>query len=185
MDNGASSYRRFLEGDEDGLVELIREYKDGLILFLNRYVRNIHTAEELAEVTFFRLVIRKPRYVARYAFKTWLYTIGRNLALKHLKWAGRMTPVTLEELELLQSQENALEQAVLKEEGRIALHRALSALRSDYSQVLHLRFFEELPNDQIAVILKKNKRQVENLLYQAKQSLKSQLQKEGFCYEGL
>ena len=47
MDNGASSYRRFLEGDDSGIVEIIRDYKDGLILFLNRYVNNIHTAEEL------------------------------------------------------------------------------------------------------------------------------------------
>ena len=54
-----------------------------------------------------------------------------------------------------------------------------------YSQILYLKFFEDLSNAQIAVILRKNKRQVENLLYQAKQSLKSQLHKEGFCYEGL
>lgn len=32
MDNGASSYRRFHdEGDERGLAEIIREYRDGLI----------------------------------------------------------------------------------------------------------------------------------------------------------
>jgi RNA polymerase sigma-70 factor (ECF subfamily) len=30
MDNGASSYRRFLEGDDNGIVEIIRDYKDGL-----------------------------------------------------------------------------------------------------------------------------------------------------------
>ena len=185
MDNGASSYRRFLEGDDDGIVEIIRDYKDGLILFLNRYVRNIHTAEELAEDTFFRLVIKKPRFVARYSFKTWLYTIGRNLAIRHLKRAGRILLVPLEELEPARIHENALEQSYLKQEQRIILHRALSQIRSDYSQILYLKFFEDLSNAQIAVILRKNKRQVENLLYQAKQSLKSQLHKEGFCYEGL
>lgn len=32
MDNGASSYHRFRnEGDESGLAEIIREYRDGLI----------------------------------------------------------------------------------------------------------------------------------------------------------
>ena len=36
MDNGASSYRRFrLEGDECGLAEIIRDYRDGLIFYLN------------------------------------------------------------------------------------------------------------------------------------------------------
>ena len=49
MDHGASSYRRFLMGDDNGLVEIIRDYKDGLIFYLNGYVKNIHAAEELAE----------------------------------------------------------------------------------------------------------------------------------------
>ena len=51
MDNGASSYRRFLDGDDSGLAELVRDYKDGLILYLNGFVQNMHTAEELMEDT--------------------------------------------------------------------------------------------------------------------------------------
>lgn len=35
MDNGVGSYRRFLDGDEEGLAEIIRDHKDGLILFIN------------------------------------------------------------------------------------------------------------------------------------------------------
>lgn len=27
MDNGASSYRRFLDGDDKGLAEIVRDYK--------------------------------------------------------------------------------------------------------------------------------------------------------------
>ena len=49
MDNGAINYRRFLEGYDNGIVEIVEEYKDPLILYLNGYVGNIHTAEELAE----------------------------------------------------------------------------------------------------------------------------------------
>ena len=185
MDNGASSYRRFLEGDDNGIVEIIRDYKDGLILFLNRYVNNIHTAEELAEDTFFRLATRKPRFIDKYAFKTWLYTIGRNIAINHIKHLGKITNIPFEDLERIQNDEDALEQSYIKEEQRILLHKALSKIKSEYSQVLYLKFFEDLPNEQIAVVMKKNKRQIENLIYQAKQSLKSELDKEGFHYEEL
>ena len=31
MDMGASSYRRFLDGDDEAFVEIIKHYKDGLI----------------------------------------------------------------------------------------------------------------------------------------------------------
>ena len=44
MDNGASSYRRFLDGDDEGIVEIIRDYKDGLILYLNGFTQDISTA---------------------------------------------------------------------------------------------------------------------------------------------
>ena len=61
MDNGASSYRRFCnEGDDSGLVEIIVNYRDGLILYLNSFVGNIHIAEELAEDTFVLLGTKKP-----------------------------------------------------------------------------------------------------------------------------
>ena len=70
VDNGASSYRRFLEGDDNGITEIVTEYKDGLILYLNSYVNNISIAEELMEDTFFKLIIKKPMFFNRYSFKT-------------------------------------------------------------------------------------------------------------------
>ena len=49
MDNGAESYRRFLGGDKNALVEIIRDYKDGLMLFINGLTKNIFTAEEITQ----------------------------------------------------------------------------------------------------------------------------------------
>ena len=61
MDKGSLAYRRFLEGDESGLEQIIVSYKDGLILYLNTLVGDIALAEDLAEDTFVRLFTRKPR----------------------------------------------------------------------------------------------------------------------------
>lgn len=69
MDSGADSYRRFLDGDDEGLAEIVREYKDGLILYLNGYVNNLYIAEELTEDTFFRLITRKPKFSGKSTFK--------------------------------------------------------------------------------------------------------------------
>lgn len=65
MDNGASSYCRFLAGDEQGIVEIIKEYKDGLLLYLNSIVGNIYTAEEITEETFVRLVFKSRNFPAK------------------------------------------------------------------------------------------------------------------------
>lgn len=55
MDRGAASYRRFLDGDDEGFVEIVRVYNDGLILYLNSFVNNISVADELAEDAFVKL----------------------------------------------------------------------------------------------------------------------------------
>ena len=49
MDNGAFSYLRFLDGDDEGLAEIVTAYKDGLILYLRSFVSSISAAEEPAE----------------------------------------------------------------------------------------------------------------------------------------
>ena len=85
MDNGASSYRRFLDGDDKGLAEIVRNYSDGLILYLNGIVNNISVAEELMEETLYKLITKKPKFKEKYSFKTWFYTIGRNVAIDYLR----------------------------------------------------------------------------------------------------
>ena len=104
MDNGASSYRRFLEGDENGIVEIIRDYKDGLILYLNGFTLNVCIAEELMEETFVKLVVKKPKFSARYSFKTWLYTIGRNVAIDYLRRNSKSVNMTDEEMQNILSE---------------------------------------------------------------------------------
>ncbi|MDE6426799.1 MAG: sigma-70 family RNA polymerase sigma factor [Ruminococcus sp.] len=182
MDNGEISYRRFLDGDDEGMVELIRDYKDGLILYLSGITGNILLAEEIMEDTFFKLVTKKPKFSGRSSFKTWLYAIGRNSAMDSLRRRARFSDKPLEEYTDL-ADELSIEKDYLKEEQKIALHRALQKLNPDYRQVLYLVFFENFSNAETAKIMHKTRRQVENLLYRAKQSLKSELEKEGFKYE--
>ena len=185
MDNGASSYRRFLEGDENGIVEIIRDYKDGLILYLNGFTLNVCIAEELMEETFVKLVVKKPKFSARYSFKTWLYTIGRNVAIDYLRRNSKSVNMTDEEMQNILSEEESLEQSYIREEEKIVVHKAMSELNAEYRQVLYLMFFEDFSTEQIAAVMKKNKRQIGNLIYRAKMSLKSKLSKEGFVYEEL
>ena len=185
MDNGASSYRRYLSGDDNGIVEIVTAYKDGLILYLNGYVKNILLAEELTEETFFRIMVKKPVFFGLCSFKTWLYTIGRNTATDYLRRHSRESGTSAEEMENCVAEESDLERAYLREEQKLLLHRCLKKLNPDYRQVLFLVYFEGFSNEEIARILRKNQRQVRNLLYRAKQALKTELEKEGFQYEEL
>ncbi len=185
MGNGASSYRRFLNGDDGGLTLIIKDYKDALILYLNGYVNNIYVAEEIMEETFFKLAVKKPKFNERSSFKTWLYTIGRNVVIDYIRHNSIIPMSSIEDMENYIKDETNLENLYIKSERKIIVHKAMSNLRPEYGQVLWLCFFEEFSNEEAAQIMGKSKRQIENLLYRAKQSLKSLLDKEGFQYEKL
>ena len=182
MDNGASSYRRFLDGDDNGITEIVEKYKDGLILYLNGYVKNIFVAEELTEDTFFRLMIKKPKYSGKSTFKSWLYAIGRNVAVDYIRHNSKILNVPIDDVENYLI-EQSLEQSYIKEENKLVVNKALNELIPEYRNVLWLTYFEEFSNKETAIILKKTERQIKNLLYRARKALKSKLEKEGFEYD--
>ena len=185
MDIGASSYLRYLNGDDTGLTEIIRQYKDGLTLYINSYVNNIFTAEDLMEDTFFKLAAKKPRFSGKSSFKTWLYAIARNIALDYIRKNSKISGTSIDDLSNYIAEESTIEREYLIKEQEILLHRTMRKLKSEYFQVLYLVYFEGFTNEEIARIMKKNKRQIENLIYRAKGTLKSELEKEGFEYERL
>lgn len=185
MNTGEEHYRRYLKGDDGGFVELVREYKDGLVFYLKSIVHSDALAEELMEETFFKLATRRPRYTGKASFKTWLYTIARNVALDHLRKQKHIADTSLEELPHTLQSENCVEASFIKKERDILLYRALMILNPAYRQVLHLTYFQGFTNTEAAAIMKKTKRQVENLLTRARKALREQLEKEGFSYEEL
>ena len=185
MDNGACSYRRFLDGDDKGLEEIVRDYKDGLILYINGIVNNIFVAEEIMEETFFKIITKKPRYKPKYSFKTWLYTIGRNVAIDHLRHSKKLQDTPFDDLENYIRDEDDLERNYIVEERKIIVHRALKKLNTSYRQVLWLLYFDGLSVSEASNVMRKNGRQMKNLVYRAKSALRSELEKEGFVYEEL
>ncbi len=182
MDNGESSYRRFLAGDDEGLHEIICTYRAGLILYVNSFVQNIHTAEDLTEDTFAEIAINCPKFSAKSSFKTWLYAIARNITSKYLRKHAKLSVVPLESQEYL-ADEESLESNYIKTEQKHMVHQALHRLKLEYRQVLYLIYFEGFTNAEAALIMKKTSRQIETLLYNAKKALKSELERSGFDYE--
>ena len=188
MDNGASSYRRFLDGDDSGLVEIIRDYKDGLILYLNSIIPNGILAEELCEDTFVRLAVKKPRFGGRSTFKTFLYAIGRRVAADHLRKNRGKETVSLEALAEggfdLPAEENVAA-AYLRDETHRAVHRALGRLTDSHREVLWLVYFEELSVKEAAGVMGKSTHAAESLIHRARLSMRAELEKEGITHENI
>lgn len=184
MDHGADSYRRFLDGDDGGLAEIIRDYNEGLTLYINSFVNDLSAADELSEDTFVKLGIRKPRFSGRSGFRTWLYAIGRNVALDHLRRNARRRTVPLEHC-AEQAGAELPETQYLRQEQQRQVHQAMARLKSEYRQVLWLTYFEQFSAKEAAAVMKKSVHSVENLVSRARQALRAELDREGYVYEKL
>ena len=179
MDHGAESYRRFLAGDEAGLVEIVRMYADGLVFFVLPILGGAAAAEDIAEETFARLCLKKPAYQDTASFKTWLYTVARNLALDERRKRAR-TPVSLEDAAMaLPDPADTPEEVCIRAEQRRAVQRALNTLKPEYAQVLTLTYVEGLSNRQTAKIMRKSVHAVEILNSRARRALREALEQEG------
>ncbi|WP_303805828.1 RNA polymerase sigma factor [Ruminococcus flavefaciens] len=184
MDNGASSYRRFLDGDRNSFTELVREYWDGLTLYLSGFTNSITEAEEFAEEVFLKLYAERPPFSGKSSFKTWLYAIGRNTVLNMLRKRRKIREASLDGFYDVSDKED-IERNHIHDENKKLLYGAIEDLHSDYRQVLYLVYFENFGVAETAEIMHKSERQVYNLLYRAKAALKKTLEKEGFEYEEL
>ncbi len=184
MDDSLWSYQRFLDGDAEGLTSIIRNHRDGLMLYLNGFVENLSVAEDLTEDTFLKLVLKKPRFSARSSFKTWLYAIGRNLALDYMR-RNKRASVPLDCCPEVIDESMALELGYIQKEEHRILNRVIKTLKPEYRQVLWLIYFEGFTCGQAGKIMKKSPRNMQTLVWRARNALKNKLIEEGFEYEDL
>ena len=101
----------FRAGDDSALSDLYRRWAGPLLRFLERMVKERATAEELLQESFIRVHQAKDRYEPEARFSTWLFRIGRNLALNELDLARRKKPHFATDLE--KSDEDARPQLTL------------------------------------------------------------------------
>jgi RNA polymerase sigma-70 factor (ECF subfamily) len=185
MDMGAICYQRYLSGDDSGLEELVLMYNDSLIFYINGFINNVSVSEDVAADTFVELITKKNRFTNKYLFKTWLFRIARNNAIDYLRKQSRRRTKMLTECERELSDNETLESTVLQNEQNRQLHNAMKNMSNDYRDVLHLIYFESMSYDDASAVLGKNNKQIKNLVYRAKQALKTTLDKDGFEYEDI
>ena len=179
MDNGAGSYRRFLEGDESAFDDIMKELFFGLVFFVNRYVRDVHAAEDIAMDIFTELIVHPRRYNFKVSLKTYLFMLGKSRALDYIKHRKVIDFAELSEADGLSADEKGLEDAVIQSEEKRKIHEAIKTLPQDMQAVVHLIYFEDMSYEEAARILSKNRKQVDNLLYRAKGQLRIILSEDG------
>jgi RNA polymerase sigma-70 factor (ECF subfamily) len=142
------------QGDQRAFGDLVLRYERRLIRVILRFVRDPDLAEDLAQETFLRVYERMDQFDPSRRFGPWLFRIGVNLTLDHLRrrkrrvWAALFTD---------KGRERYPDPAVPDPRTRIDLHQEvwsiIDKLPEKYRTVLVLRDMENFSTSEIAAIL--------------------------------
>ncbi|MDR2686994.1 MAG: RNA polymerase sigma factor [Oscillospiraceae bacterium] len=177
------AYEAFCAGDESGFDQLMREFQQSLVCFLLGYVHSPEAAEDLAEDTFVELLLHKGRFRGQSSFKTFLFSVARHKAIDHLRREKRRPAVPLDDVTERGDDAMGPEELVLAGEQGAEIARAIRAIPQEYQEVLRLLYLERLSYEEIAPLMRKSRKQIDNLAYRARQALKISLGREAIWIE--
>lgn len=171
-------YGRFLaERREEDFRELMERHRESLILFLYGYVHSMEDAEDLMIDAFAEAAAGPTFFYGRSSFKTWLFSIGKNLARMRLRKARRAAALPDEPAD---GTAEPPELGILRDERNRQLYQALRQLNEEYRQILILLYFEQMSRDEAARVMGKSKKQVYHLAERSRKALKEELHRMGF-----
>ncbi|GAB3041335.1 RNA polymerase sigma factor [Oleiagrimonas citrea] len=154
-DNDHALMQAYVAGDAEAFRILYERHRGGLYRFILYRVDTRHTADELFQETWSRVIASRERYRPKAQFRTWLYQIAHNLVID--SYRRKRPQASGEENERILRMQVAdegeqPEQALSTFEQRRRLQRALEHLPDEQRTVFLLRMEKGLGLEEIATI---------------------------------
>ncbi|HEV2483749.1 MAG TPA: RNA polymerase sigma factor [Puia sp.] len=141
-------------GDLDKMALLFQRYHRPLYGFLFHMTRHREASEDLLQNVFYRMLRSRHTFTGDGEFKTWMYSIARNVVKDHVK-KSRREPDSYDAGELAEriSVSTRTDETLEHRLELKALQRALNALSPESREVLILSRFQDLRYEEIAGVL--------------------------------
>ena len=173
---------RFYQADEEALKVIFQRHKNGLFNFALRFVGNRADAEDAVSHAF--MMVCEKRYTIKpgASFKTWAYTVARNVCLSKLRSQNRFFPLWSpkkdseqeESIDVIDPKEIARDQLNQKEIMAI-VQKAIHQLPEEQKEALILREYQGFNYAEIAQVLNCSLDKVKVLIFRARNHLKDVL----------
>jgi len=173
-------------GDEAAFQEIVRRYRNQITNYVYRLLDDYDRAVDLAQETFVRVYMNVERYQATYNFSTYIYRIAHNLAISELRQRKRRRLIPLPtffsdrdsdeiEVDLPDQHQVAADDAMISDERRQAVAKAIASLPDKYRAPLVLCDLEEKSYEEISEVLGLPVGTVKSRINRARNLLKEKL----------
>src|SRR6185369_8378997 len=184
-DPDAALMLRAKRGDRAAFTELVEKYKQPVMNFIYRTLRDETEAEDLAQNVFLQGYKSRGRYERTAKFSTWLFTIARNLCLNELRRRSRHPAESLEETHT-EHEDQPRQQyedkkivlppdTLLQGELVKKIEEALADLPENQRSAILLCRQEDLSYEEISEILGCSLSATKSLIHRGRETLKERL----------
>lgn len=149
--------QQFKNGDIRGYNEIVRRYQQQVYWVIRRMVNSHDDADDLTQEVFIKVYIALREFREESNLFTWLYRIATNYSLNHIKKIKTKNTVSFEMItETVVYKDKQSDERIDEEQQRIYLLEAIEGLPAQQKAVFNLRYYEELPYEQISKIMNKS-----------------------------
>jgi RNA polymerase sigma-70 factor, ECF subfamily len=175
--------RRVRGGDMGAFEQIVETHKSRVVGTVAKMLGDDRDSEDIAQHVFIRVWKSAARYEPSAKFTTWLMTITRNLVFNEVRRRKRHPASALEheeEAHHFQARDvssKAPDEAALDAEMQQAIQRAIDGLPEVQRMAIVLRRYDEMPYEEIGVVLKLSVPAVKSVIFRARQELRERLKK--------
>jgi RNA polymerase sigma-70 factor (ECF subfamily) len=179
---------RIAQGDEGALRDLIEKHQGAVYGTIAKMLGDPVEAQDLAQQVFVRIYRAAGSYRATAQFKTWMFTIVRNLVFNEHRRRSRAifvplhppenesgVPGGLPGLDLPDTANKVPDEAILQQEMMQMINKAIMALPEQQRLAIVLRRYDGFSYEEIAEILKTSVPATKSLLFRARETLREAL----------
>jgi RNA polymerase sigma-70 factor, ECF subfamily len=165
-----------LDGNLKDFELLINKYQPSIFRLSIGLLHNREDAEELTQDVFIKLYLSLSTFNKKSAFSTWLYRLTINTCLNALKKKKkRQFWTVLSETLPFSSNEASAEAAMINRSDDELIKQAIDNLPHKQRLAFILTKYEDLPQREVAAIMKLTEGSVEQLVLRAKNNLRKNL----------
>lgn len=149
---------RLVDENVDSFNILVHRYKNRLINFVYRFVKDYDVAEDIVQETFLRVFRHRHNYKAIANFSTWIFTIAGNLAKSELRRRKRWKLFSVDAVDEDEKKFDIPDTKILPDRATSvsmleeSIQDAIETLQVKYKEALILRDIEGMSYKQIADI---------------------------------
>jgi len=164
--------------DPAGAEALFRRHGQAILHFATRMLGSQQEAEEICQDVFLKMIDHADQYDGRAPLISWLLSIAGNGCRDQLRRRKRINAVPLAAAQDLASTGPSAVGALVDQERRTAVARALDGLSPEQREALVLARYHGLPYAQVAATLGISEGAVKTRICRAVETLKAHLLEE-------